>query len=292
MTAARAAAFAVVLLLAACGGERPAPAADAPTPRLVTLAPHLAELVAAAGAADYLVGVSAYTDFPPGLADLPVVGDGFRVDGEALLATRPTLVLAWGGGGQARSVALVETLGIDTVGIETRRVGDIAPALRRIGALAGTEDVAERAARAFDAAIASLGYDGERLRVFYQIGDRPLYTVSGAHFISELIARCGGDNVFASLEALAPTVSVEAVVRADPDVILTATDAAAARETWSRWPDLAAVRDGTIIGVPADLVTRPGPRLAAGGRAICDALQAARAGRAGGRSASGGSPVR
>lgn len=266
------------LLLAACRPSPP-PAETVESPRIVTLAPHLAELVAAAGAAERLVGVSAYTDFPPELEGLPVVSDGFRVNAEALVSVQPTLVLAWGGGGQAESVALVSGLGTQVESIETRSVADIAPALRRIGALAGTRATAERAAAAFEDEIAALGYSGERLSVFYQIGEQPLYTINGDNFISELIARCGGDNVFAAMDGLAPVVSVEAVVGADPDVILSASDGAVNASMWRRWPELSAVRTGNLLSVPGDLVARPGPRLAAGGRAICGALAQARANR-------------
>ncbi|MEO0616230.1 MAG: cobalamin-binding protein [Pseudomonadota bacterium] len=250
--------------------------AESESLRLVTLAPHLAEIVASAGAAEVLVGVSAYTDFPAEVADLPIVGDGFRVDAEALLALKPTHVLAWGGGGQVDSIALVQELGLNLVIIETRSLADIAPAIRQVGALAGTNDVAESVAARFETDIAALSYEGVRLSVFYQIGERPLYTVNGDHFISDLVARCGGDNVFAELETLAPVVSVEAVVREDPAVILTGSDAGAIAALWQRWPDLGAVRDNRILGVPGDLIGRPGPRLAAGGRAICEALDAAR----------------
>lgn len=269
------------LLIAAC---RPSPkVGSADSPRIVTLAPHLAELVAAAGAAELLVGVSAYTDYPADLEALPVVSDGFRVNAEALVAVRPTLVLAWGGGGQADSVALVRQLGVPVESIVTRSLADIGPALRRIGALAGTAEAAERAAASFEDGIAALGYSGERLRVFYQIGEQPLYTINGGHFISELMARCGGDNVFASMDGLAPVVSVEAVVGADPDVILSASDPGVTSSIWRRWPELAAVRSDNLLAVPGDLVARPGPRLAAGGRAICAALRQARVNLGGAR---------
>ncbi|MEM7805562.1 MAG: cobalamin-binding protein [Pseudomonadota bacterium] len=264
--------------LIACSPTDSEPAArEASEPlRLVTLAPHLAEIVASAGAADVLVGVSAYTDYPASVVDLPIVGDGFRLDAEALLALKPTHVLAWGGGGQVDSIALVKELGLNLVTIETRGLDDIAPAIRVVGALAGTEAVAEVVATRFESEIAELSYEGARLSVFYQIGERPLYTINGDHFISDLMARCGGRNVFAELETLAPVVSVEAVVRADPDVILTGSDASAIATMWQRWPDLAAVEHDRVLGVPGDLIGRPGPRLAAGGRAICETLEAAR----------------
>ncbi len=273
------AAAAACFLLAGCSdpsSEAPPRAVDM---RIVTLAPHLAELVVSAGGESMLVGISAYTDFPASISALPVVGDGFRVDAEALLAVRPTLVLIWGGGGQQAAKELTTRLGLPAVVIETRSLRDISAALRRIGALLGTQDIAAQAAANFDADIEALGFSGERLRVFYQIGERPLYTVNGRHFISDLITRCGGVNVFADLPELAPAITVESVVQADPDVILRALESgvAASPGIWARWPDMTVNRAKGHLGVPADLVARPSRRLAEGGRAICAALAEARA---------------
>ncbi len=248
---------------------------DGPPQRIVTLAPHLAELVVSAGAQAQLVGVSAYTDFPAQLQSLPVVGDGFRIDAEALLAVAPDLVLVWDGGGQQASVELLERLGIKAQLLPGRTLADIATTLRRIGVLTNNVATAERAASAFEARIGNLSASGVPLKVFYQIGDGPLYTVNGQHFISELIAACGGHNIFAELPALAPVVSVEAVVQRNPDVILHA-----GRDDqpslWRRWPSLTVNQANNWLSIPGDLVARPSLRVADGGVAVCNALRDAR----------------
>ena len=72
--------------------------------RVVTLAPNLAELVYAAQAGDKLVGISAYTDYPPAAAELPIISDAFLVDQEQLALVRPDLLLAWENGTPAHVI--------------------------------------------------------------------------------------------------------------------------------------------------------------------------------------------
>lgn len=247
--------------------------------RVVTLAPHLAELVYAAGAGDRLVGVSAWTDHPPAAAKLPRVGDAFRLDMERLTVMDPELILAWAEGTPRELVARLEELGFPVLEISTAGVSDVAAALRLIGRRLGTEETAEAAALTYLAALdrAVAGRDtGRRLRVFYQIGARPLYTINGEHYISELIRLCGGRNVYSDLEGLAPVVTVESVLARDPEVILAAGDDPAVLAGWQGWQSLTAVRTGNLRLVPADTLVRPSPRLARGAEDICGALEAAR----------------
>lgn len=267
-----------ILLLSACGavgGEDDA-SAPAPSPRIVTLAPHLAELAVAAGAEDHLVGVSAYSDFPESVSRLPIVSDGFRMDPERLLAVSPDLVLAWGGGGQSRMIELARSLDIDVIEQPGQRLDDVATSIRAIGRIVGTESTAEAAARDFEQSLERVASQPLGLSVFYQISEQPLYTVGGVHFISDVIELCGGSNIFAELSEAAPAVALEAVIAADPDVILTAEGALESTVAmWSRWPELNAVANRNVIGVPSDWVVRAGPRLALGAEAICAALQSA-----------------
>lgn len=268
-------------LVAGCGARDDRPAAPVPDPpppaRIVTLAPHLAELVVAAGAGDALVGVSAYTDYPPRLSALPRVGDAFRPDQEALLRLAPDLVLAWGGGTPDEVVDRLRAQGHRVEVIPSRSLADVAAALRHIGRLTGHPDAGAAAADRFETRIAALDGGGRRVRVFYQIDTAPLYTVNGEHFISALIERCGGINVFADLGTLAPTVSVDAVLQADPDVILAAgAEGDDVLDVWSRWPALTVNRAETRFLLPPDVLVRAGPRLADGGEAVCAALDEAR----------------
>ena len=164
--------------------------------------------------------------------------------------------------------------------IRSRSLNDVAIALRRIGELTGHEVEADEAAEAFTAGLQSLQqrFAGEQtISVFYQVARRPLYTINGEHYVSELIALCGGKNIFSELNTLAPAIAVEAVVERDPEVMLASSDAGdEAFAEWTRWPNLTAVRLGNQYLMPADEIVRATPRLIIAGEAVCQALQLAR----------------
>ncbi|MBV8624454.1 MAG: ABC transporter substrate-binding protein, partial [Herbaspirillum sp.] len=114
--------------------------------------------------------------------------------------------------------------------------------------------------------------------VFYQIWSQPLMTLNGRHMVSSVLRLCGGRNVFAELPQLAPTVSVEAVLAADPQVILTPGDAKdQPLERWRQFPRLRAVRDGQLYSVNADWLNRAGPRILDAAAEVCGRLDQARA---------------
>ena len=274
------------LLLVACGesGEtRLAVQSGTAAPRLVTLSPHLAELVYAIGAGDQLVGVTAYTDYPPETLSLPVIGDAFNLDLERLLLLAPDLLLAWDQGTPAHVIDQLREHGYQVEVITTTSIGDIGEALRRIGSLTAREVAAEQAANEFESAIDGLAAEMARqpaIRVFYQVDARPLYTVSGAHYVSEVLALCGGENIFAEVGGLAPPVSVEAVLERNPEAMLASTDAGPqAFDQWQRWPALAANRYGNHFLIPANEIARATPRLLAAAEGVCDALRQARQNR-------------
>jgi iron complex transport system substrate-binding protein len=248
--------------------------------RIVSLAPNLTELAYAAGAGDTLVGTVEYSDYPAAARALPRVGDAWRVDVESVLALRPDLVLSWSSGTPEDTVARLRSLGLRVVPIETFRLADVAAALRTIGRIAGSVQVADAAARQYENAVSSLrsSHAGvRRLTVFIEIDDEPLYTVNGRHVISEVVDLCGGSNVFADLPQLAPPVALEAVLARDPDVILSTDDTISdPGQLWRPWTRLKAVRSGTIYSLDSDTLTRATPRLAEGARAVCAALDAAR----------------
>lgn len=276
--------FLIILLpiLSACTqADSPATSPAATThQRVVTLAPNLTELVFTAGAGELLVGVSAYSDFPPQVSSIPVIGDAFSIDLERLALLQPDLLLAWRSGTPAHVVDELRASGYTVETIDTTALADIPAALRRIGELTGRETQADRVADEFDAAIGALRAqyaDRKELRVFYQVAARPLYTVSGEHYVSELIVVCGGRNIFADLEELAPAVDVEAVLDRNPEAILVSGDAGDdAFDAWSRWPDVAANRLDNRFRIPADQVSRPTTRVLVAGQAICEVLQTAR----------------
>lgn len=262
----------------ACGA---APAGESPpVRRIISLAPNLTELTYSAGAGERLVGADVYSDYPEAARKLPRVGDAFQVDYERVLALRPDLVLVWDTGTPETVIGRLAELGLRVERVSTSRLDDIATAIERIGKLAGTETSAHATAQRFLREVSEVRAHtpaAEPLSVFYQISEKPLYTVNGAHLISEIIGLCGGRNVFADLAQLAPAVSLEAVLARDPQVILTADGAQGdPLSVWRNWPRLRAVELGNLYTVHADHVARATPRVIEGVREVCDVLDEAR----------------
>ena len=272
--------LAALVVVVACSQDQRAPTDSTTAERVVSLAPNLTELLFTVGAGPQIVGVSAWSDFPREVLDLPVLGDAFTVDQEQLALARPDLILVWESGTPAHVVDELRAIGYTVASIRTRELDDIATALVAVGALTGHESEAERAAAAFrkDLQVLRDEYaNAEPIRVFYQVAARPLYSINNEHYISELIGVCGGDNIFEDLSELAPTIDVEAVVDRDPEVMLASTDAGDdAFVEWERWPDMAANRFGNHYLLPADEIGRATTRVLVAGRAMCIALQHAR----------------
>lgn len=253
--------------------------ATAAPPRLVALAPHLTELVYAAGAGEQLVGVVEYSDYPAAARALPRIGDSYRVDYEALRRLDPDIVLAWESGNPPEIVSRLRELGFRVIAFETRSLETVADDLEAIGDLAQTRPHAARAAAEYRARLARLRAeyrDSERLSVFYQISADPYFTVNGEHVISRILELCGGDNVFAAVPGLAPPVTLEAVIAANPQVVLSGTPGPDWRESWRAWPAVSAVATNTLYAVNADWLARPGPRLLDGALQVCAVLAEAR----------------
>lgn len=248
----------------------------APARRIVSLAPHATELLFAAGAGASVVGVVRGSDHPAAARSLRVVGDAHALDLERILALEPDLVVTWPWTTPGQ-VAKLRTRGIAVFTSDPKTIDGIASSLERLGVLAGTGEAAQAAARTFRAKVDAVraSRNGERPRVFYEIWHEPQFTVGGRHLISQAIAECGGENVFAALDVPAPQVSAEAVIAARPQVIVAGTDGAvrpAWLDTWKRWPDIPAVRDGRVRVVDANLLHRNGPRFADGVAQLCAAL--------------------
>ena len=255
---------------------------EKPASRIVSLAPHLTEILYAAGAGERLVGAVDFSDYPVAARALPRVGSDARIDLEAVLALRPDLVVAWPNAGSLRAVDRLAELGVPVFRSEPRELDDIASTLQRLGRLAGSGRQADVAAAAFRARAAALQrrYGAARkVRVFYQIWDRPLLTVNGAHVISKVIGICGGENVFADAPLLVPEVDREAVLRADPQVIVASGSNDAQPQwldMWRRLPGLAATDGGQLYAIPADLIQRHTPRILDGAERLCTFLETAR----------------
>jgi iron complex transport system substrate-binding protein len=254
--------------------------AAAPPQRIVSLAPHLTELAFTAGAGDRIVATVEYSDHPAAARTIPRIGDAFRVDLERLVALHPDAVLVWESGNPAPTIERIRALKLPVVAFRTQRLEHVATALREIGRLAGTSEVAERAAADYERRIQELR-DSYRnrtpLRVFIEVDDRPLYTVNGKQIISEIVELCGGRNVFADLNELAPAIGIEAVIAANPQAIISTDDTVPdAAAEWSRWRHIEAVRTGNVYTLRSDDIARATTRLTVAAEAVCRTLDTAR----------------
>jgi iron complex transport system substrate-binding protein len=240
-----------------------------PPLRIVSLAPGATEMLFAAGAGSQLIATVQYSSEPAAARAVPRIGDVAAIDMERLVALRPDVVIAWPAGGNPAQRAKIAALGIPLYQQQVARLADLPGSLRRLGVLAGTENLAGQAAAALEARLSALErtYSAatpvrERPTVLLQVWNRPIYTVGGRHLMSDALALCGARNVFADLPEPGPLVDTEAVIGRDPDIILAAAppgEGAAWVADWQRFPALAAVRNHRVLAFENQALSRLGP---------------------------------
>lgn len=247
-----------------------------PARRIVSLAPHATELLFAAGAGAYVVGVTEFSDYPPQAKTIPLVGSGVSLDLERIVQMKPDLVVGWNNGHAAAQLDRLQSLGIPVFRSEPYDFDTIASSLERLARLAATEKAGRNAAAQFRERLGQLQEryrQRRRLGVFYQIWRAPLMTLGGTHLVSAALRICGAENVFGNLRQLAPTVAVEAVLKANPEVIVASggeqDDVLAG---WKRFPGLNAVANNNLLLIDGELLNRSGPRVLDGVEMLCQEL--------------------
>lgn len=248
-----------------------------PAKRIITLAPNLTEIVEAAGAGAYLVGVSSYSDFPDYVKSLPQVNTASELNLELILSLKPDLVVAWQGGNPANQLEKIRALKIPIFYSQPLRLADISDTIITIGKLAATEQTATKQANAFNVKWKHLekNYKQQKtVTVFYQLAAQPLLTLNKQSLINEVIKLCGGKNVFENTLGLVPEVTYEAVLQANPDVIIAMQENGL--QHWQAFRTLRAVQHKQLYVINSDLLERYGPRLMDGAEMLCGDLSQAR----------------
>jgi iron complex transport system substrate-binding protein len=262
--------------------------------RIVTLAPHATELLFAIGAGAAVVGTTDYSDFPAAARSVPRVGGFNNLALERIVLASPDLVVAWGGGNPTALLERLRATGVAVFESDPRTLEDVARNMRALGVLAGHVSGAERLASEFETALESLRQrhaGAAPVRVFHQVWGAPLMTVGDQHVVSSVIRLCGGLPVPRGPDRAAWVTSLEAVLAADPQLILSAsadspvggegarraaTDLADRPPYWRRYPWVSAVAGVRLHAIDPDLIHRPGPRLVEGAQRTCRLLEAAR----------------
>lgn len=250
--------------------------------RILVLAPHLTEIVDFVGGLDRVIAVDGSSNFPVAVDSLPKLPNPWVLGVESILARKPDLVLVWQSGISADVVVQLRKAGVPVFVSEPKTIAQVATTMQRIALLLGTQGttnpkVDQWLAR-FDQ-LRTLFKGRAAVSVFYQVWRQPLMTLGGQHVVSEIIGLCGGRNVFSDLTNLAAQVSVEAVLKRNPAVLLTSGSVQDHRtflKQWAEWSGLAAVQRGQVYTIPNDLLVRNGPRLIDAAEQVCDHIEQAR----------------
>lgn len=256
-------------------------ALSAPARRIVALVPSATDILVALGAVDRLVGRTNY-DTAPEVADLPSVGGGLDPSLETLVALRPDLVVAWAEAGPSTLRSQLAPLGIVVFGLRSQDTSDVFAAIQRLGVLAGREASADALAarirddlRAIHASVAHLPTPS----VVYLVEHDPPMVAGPATFVAQVIGVAGGRSAFPEVTSLWPQVSLEEIVRRQPEVIVVPalesfTGLRERMRVAPGWRELRAVREGRVVAIPPELVGRPGPQIVAAARVLRDRLHA------------------
>lgn len=253
-----------------------------PAQRIVSLAPHITETLFAIGAGARIVGAVQYSDYPEAAKNIPRVGSYNQLDLENILSLKPDLIVAWSGGNSAQQINDIRKLNVPLYLSDPHRISEIATEMENLGTLSGGQAYARKKAEAWRLRFKRLRlkYQSKsRVTVFYQLWHQPLMTIGGGQLIDNVINHCGGKNIFSTLRTQAPAISREAVLSADPSVIIVGGlpgQQGASMEYWQNWPWLRAVKNRNVFGINPDLLHRHGPRILDGMSRVCEKIQLSR----------------
>jgi len=253
-----------------------------PVHRVISLAPALTEIIYHVGGGNRLVGTVEHSDYPAAARNIQRIGAHDRFDFETILALQPDLILAWASGNPANQLSRLEKLGLLIYRAEPGTLESLASTIQQIGKVVGKAD--EGVARSQELLIQANGIKQEfshrqNLTVFYQVWHDPIITLNGNHIVSQMLRSCGATNLFSDLPDIAPVVSLESVIKRNPEVIVvggTPEGAPKWLKNWEAWSHITAVARGHLYSVNADLLHRHSPRIILGLRKLCETLDQAR----------------
>ena len=242
--------------------------------RIVSLLPSLTETVCALGQCARLVGVDRYSNYPESVKNLPQVGGGLDPNIEAIVALKPDVVLM---ATSSRVGERLQSLGIKVVALEPKTHADVKRVLEKIGQVLAVTD-AQSIWRSIDAAISaaaqSLPKSVASTRVYFEVNPGP-YGAGESSFIGETLTRLGVKNIIGPKLGPFPKLNPEFVVRANPDVIMTAERSVDSMAQRPGWQSLRALREHRLCVFStdqSDVLVRPGPRMAEGARLMAQCL--------------------
>jgi iron complex transport system substrate-binding protein len=253
-----------------------------PATRIISLSPHVTELIFAAGAGGQIIATVKYSDYPEAAKAIPRVGDNRQLDIERIIAMKPDLLVVWMHGAYERALEPLRQSGIPYFFSEPRKLEQIPETLLKLGTLFGTEKQAQISANAFREQLTQLTtryQNKSQVRTFYQVWGKPIFTLNDKSIVSDVLRVCGGKNIFGHLSAAAPTLSTEAVIQENPELILTgdsANQSGSGIEQWKPFTSMLAVKNQNLVAIDGDQLNRASPRIIDGAKIVCQAMEQAR----------------
>ena len=247
-----------------------------PARRVISLAPHITELIYSLGAEKQIVGTVKYSDYPPEASTLPRIGDAFSLNIESVLALKPDLIIAWHTGGNNRPIERLRSLGLPVYTNEAKSLAGIGEAIIDIATLLDKNERGFALQQEFVTALENSRVVKKSSPViFFQISDQELYTVSSEHLIGQAINHCGGKNLFSDISPNVSQVNQEMILANQPDVIVV-TQRPGSESAWVKtWRGFTGTQY-QVDTIDPDLISRPSLRMLDGIKAICEIVNGAR----------------
>ncbi|PWI35343.1 vitamin B12 ABC transporter substrate-binding protein BtuF [Vibrio albus] len=232
--------------------------------RIISLSPGSTELLYAAGLGDKLIAASDYSDYPPAARELERVSSYNSINIERIIALDPDLIVAWKSGGQGKSLNRLKELGFTLYYSDASTLDEIAVRIEELSEFAVDKKTGQTNAASFRRQLAQLKqkyHTNRSVPYFYQLGQKPMYTVTEGHWPSEIFSICGGTNIFHNSPVAYPQINTEQVIVRQPEVIFTSVAKTSVQAMWQPWKAMIpAVKKGYIWSLNPDWLNRPTPR--------------------------------
>jgi vitamin B12 transport system substrate-binding protein len=250
--------------------------------RIIALSPHSVELLFLLGAGDKIVATTSFADYPEAAKAIPVIGGYNGIQIEKVLSLKPDLVIAWEGGNKLDDIAQLERLGINVYRSHTSSLSEIADEILSLGDLIGVQKKAKEEAEKFLSGLSNLKKqyaNKQAVGFFYQLWSEPLRAMAAKSWINEILTGCGGQNIFDASIGDYPQVSIENILKEQPDVIIIPSHHGGGigeGDFWQKWPEIPAVKNNRIFYVDGDLLHRFSVRTLDGMKVVCEYLEGVR----------------
>ena len=250
--------------------------------RIISLAPHITEMLYSAGAGDKIVGVVSYSDYPKEALKKPIIGGYNAVNLEKIIQLNPDLILGWQSGNRPQDIKRLKELGFNIQLFEVTQLEDIPNRIEQLGQLTGNAEYAQTTAKQLRETLKKIRQTYQHrspVTTFYQIWHQPIITMNGRQFISQAIAACGAQNSYKDLPKLTATIGLESLFKRNPQLFLLGGQASFQKDWlkfWQQYPNLQAIKNQQIYTLKNDHYQRPTARLINALEPLCKIVDQAR----------------